>query len=58
MSSKTLIYILLTVGSIAGGWVPTLWGADALSLQGLLGSGVGAILGIWAGFKLGQAFGL
>ena len=58
MSSKTLIYILLTIGSIAGGWVPTLWGADALSLQGLLGSMVGATLGIWGGFKLGQALGV
>ena len=58
MSSKTLIYILLTIGSIAGGWVPTLWGADVLSLQGLLGSMVGATLGIWGGFELGQALGI
>lgn len=57
MSSKTFIYILLTLGSVAGGWVPTLWGAGAFSLQGLLGSLVGAVIGIWAGYKAGQAFG-
>ena len=57
MSSKTVIYIFLTIGSIAGGWVPTLWGAGALSLQGLVGSIVGGALGIWIGFKLGQAIG-
>ena len=57
MSGKTVIYVFLTIGSIAGGWVPTLWGAGVLSLQGLVGSIFGGALGIWVGFKLGQALG-
>ncbi len=57
MTPKTLIYIFLTIGSIAGGWIPTLWGAGALSMQSLLGGLISAILGIWAGYKLGLYIG-
>jgi uncharacterized membrane protein YeaQ/YmgE (transglycosylase-associated protein family) len=57
MTPKTLIYIFLTIGSIAGGWIPTLWGAGALSFQSLLGGFIGAMLGIWAGYKLGRYIG-
>jgi hypothetical protein len=57
MSTKSLIYILLTIGSIAGGWIPTLWGADALSFQSVAGAFIGGMLGIWVGFKLGQYIG-
>jgi uncharacterized membrane protein YeaQ/YmgE (transglycosylase-associated protein family) len=57
MTPKTLIYIFLLIGSIAGGWIPTLWGAGALSFQSLLGGFVGALLGIWAGYKLGRYIG-
>ncbi|MEK7774940.1 MAG: hypothetical protein AAB305_03540 [Candidatus Zixiibacteriota bacterium] len=54
MNRKSLIYLLLTIGSVAGGWVPTLWGADAFSFQSLLGSLIGGLFGIWAGYKLGD----
>jgi uncharacterized membrane protein YeaQ/YmgE (transglycosylase-associated protein family) len=54
VTPKILIYIFLTIGSIAGGWIPTLWGAGALSMQSFLGGFIGAIMGIWAGYKLGQ----
>jgi hypothetical protein len=57
MTPKSLIYIFLTIGSIAGGWIPILWGADALSFQSFLGAFIGAILGIWGGYKLGQYIG-
>ena len=57
MTTKTIIYIFLTLGSIAGGWIPTLWGAGALSFQSLLGGFIGAMLGIWAGYKLGLYIG-
>jgi uncharacterized membrane protein YeaQ/YmgE (transglycosylase-associated protein family) len=57
VTTKTLIYIFLTIGSIAGGWIPTLWGASALSMLSLLGGFIGALLGIWAGYKLGQYIG-
>ena len=29
MSTKRYIYLFMTIGSVVGGWLPTLWGADA-----------------------------
>jgi hypothetical protein len=54
LSQKTLIWIGLSVGSIAGAYVPALWGADLLSFSSIALSGVGGILGIWLGFRLGE----
>jgi hypothetical protein len=54
MNRKFLIYLFLSIGSIAGGWIPTLWGASAFSFQSILGSFIGGLLGIWAGYKLGE----
>ena len=54
MNRKFMIYLLLAVGSIVGGWLPTLWGAGMLSFQSLLGSLIGGLIGIWAGYKLGE----
>jgi hypothetical protein len=52
MSRKTLIMTGMVVGSFAGGYAATLFGADAISFGSLLGSTAGGILGIWAGFRL------
>ena len=57
MSSKPLIYLFLSLGSFVGGWLPTLWGANAFGLQSIIGGFVVGALGIWAGFKLGQYIG-
>jgi hypothetical protein len=57
MSTRTIIYIFLSIGSIAGGWIPTLWGASAFGFQSLLGAFVGGMLGIWGGYRFGQYFG-
>lgn len=46
MQSKTIYYIAAFIGSIIGGFIPTLWGASFLSYTSLLFSGAGAILGI------------
>ncbi len=53
---KTLIYLGLFVGSTVGSFVPLLWGADLFSLSSVLCSTIGALLGIWAGYKIGQAY--
>jgi hypothetical protein len=42
----------MIIGSIAGGFVPTIFGAGAFSFSSLLGSVVGGILGIWITFKI------
>lgn len=47
--------LCMVVGSIAGGYVPTLWGEAGISLAAMLTSTVGGILGIIVGYKLSQS---
>lgn len=54
MSQKTLIIIGMTIGSVGGGYLPLLFGADIFSFWGILGSAAGGFLGIYAGYKLSQ----
>ncbi|MGH7141274.1 MAG: hypothetical protein ACREGH_01405 [Minisyncoccia bacterium] len=54
MEEKRLIWIGMLVGGTAGGFVPDLWGAGMFSFSGIIFSAVGAILGIWLGFKLSR----
>ncbi len=54
MNSRPLIWIGMFVGSTLGGLLPTLWGAGVFSLSSVLFTAIGGILGIWAGFKLGN----
>ena len=42
------------IGSVVGGAVPGLWGADGLSGAANLASLVGMIAGAWAGVKVGD----
>lgn len=52
--SKPLVWIGLFVGSTVGGMIPSLWGASFLSVSSVFLSGVGAIAGIYVGFKISQ----
>ena len=52
--AKTFIMTGLIAGSIAGGYVPMLWGGSVFSLSSIFLSGVGALAGIWLGFKISQ----
>jgi hypothetical protein len=52
MTSKSLIWIFMAIGSTIGSYVPTLWGAGFLSFSSVILSAVGGIIGIWIGFKL------
>lgn len=52
MGKKTLVFLAMTVGSIIGGYIPTLFGASFISLTSVLFSGIGGIFGIWIGYKL------
>ena len=54
MSQKAVIMTLMTLGSIIGGYVPALFGADAFSFWGLITSAIGGIAGIWVGYKISQ----
>jgi hypothetical protein len=37
-----------------GGYLPALWGGDLLSMTGVVLSGVGGVVGIWLGYRLGE----
>lgn len=54
MSSKSLVWIGLFVGSAIGGYIPTLLGDNFLSYTSAILTAVGGIIGIWIGFKLGN----
>ncbi len=54
MSSKTLIYIGMTIGSYIGGSLPLFWGASSFSFESIIFGAMGGILGIWLGYKMGQ----
>ena len=58
MSLKLLIWIGLFLGSTLGSYLPTLWGAEVFSFSSLFGSALGAIVGIWFGYKMGQSLGV
>ncbi len=53
MNTK-LIWLLMFIGSTAGSFIPELWGDSALSIASVLCGGVGAILGVWLGYRLSQ----
>jgi uncharacterized membrane protein YeaQ/YmgE (transglycosylase-associated protein family) len=50
MSRKKMIMLGMVVGSVAGGYLPALFGFDDLMVS-LLGSLIGGIIGIWIGYK-------
>ena len=50
MSRKKLIMLGIAVGSIAGGYLPALFGLDDLMVS-LLCSFFGGIIGVWMGYK-------
>lgn len=55
MEAKTYIYIGIFVGSSLGSWVGSLLDhGNFFGLWGILLGSVGGILGIWAGYTLGN----
>jgi len=52
MSTKTNVYIGTIIGSIAGGLIPSFWGAGEFSFSSIIFSAIGAIVGIIIAFKL------
>lgn len=56
MSLKFLVSLFAFVGSIIGGYIPLLWGASFLSYSSLLLSGIGGVIGVIVGLKMGRLF--
>ncbi len=46
------IWIGILIGSTVGGMIPWLWGDGMLSYSSVLLGGVGALVGLWVGFKI------
>ncbi|MBI3572577.1 MAG: hypothetical protein HY092_00040 [Candidatus Kerfeldbacteria bacterium] len=53
---KSLIWIGVFLGSTLGSAVPLLWHAGWLSFSSIIGSTVGGLVGIWAGYKIGSQY--
>ena len=49
---RSVTGLCIAFGTLAGGFVPELWGASALSLTSLLFSGLGSVAGVWLGVRL------
>lgn len=54
MDAKKFIWVGVFVGSTVGSYIPSLWGAGLLSFSSIILGTVGALAGLWIGFKLGQ----
>jgi hypothetical protein len=52
MNNNSSIWIGMTVGSLVGGYVPSLWDAGIFSLWGVLFSALGGFAGIWVGYRM------
>ena len=52
--TKKFIWGGLFLGSTVGGYLPSLWGGNMLSLSGILLSFIGGLVGIWLGYRLGR----
>ncbi|MDO8639080.1 MAG: hypothetical protein Q7R43_05895 [Candidatus Daviesbacteria bacterium] len=54
MSSKTLIFLGMFVGSLIGGYIPVLFGDSMFSYLSVITSALGALLGVWIGYKISK----
>jgi len=52
MSSKALISIGMIAGSLIGGYIPVLFGDSGFSFTSLFAGGIGAVIGIYAAYRL------
>ncbi len=55
--NKGILWGSISIFGFVGGWLPTLFGAGALSGWSLLGSTVGSFFGVWAAWKINQYYG-
>lgn len=51
MPSKPLVILIMSLGSIIGGYLPSLIGVSPFSFWTLFGSFLGGVLGIYFAFK-------
>lgn len=54
MSRKAWIMLGMTIGSVIGGYLPTLVGVSALSITSIIFNAIGGAAGVWISYKLTQ----
>lgn len=52
MNQKFITGVCTIVGSGIGSAIPLIWGASMLSMSSMVFGALGAIAGIWVGFKI------
>jgi len=52
--SKSLLMLGVFIGSLVGGYIPTLFGADAFSISSVIFGGLGSIIGLWLAYRIQQ----
>jgi len=52
MNSRRTIFLLMFLCGYIGGYIPVLWGSAGFSFATIFGNAIGALIGIWIGFKL------
>ena len=50
---RSVTGLSVAFGTLAGGFLPELWGSSSLSLASVLTGALGGVAGLWLGFKLG-----
>jgi uncharacterized membrane protein YeaQ/YmgE (transglycosylase-associated protein family) len=51
---KSAIWIGMTVGSIAGSFIPSLWGSGEFSFSSIFFTAVGGAAGIWLAYNFSR----
>jgi hypothetical protein len=51
MSGKSVVMTGMVIGSIAGGYLPLLFGVGFFSFSSVIWTAVGGILGIWLSYR-------
>ncbi len=55
MSTRPIIWLLMSIGGTIGSYIPTLWGDTSfLSFSGLFFGAIGSIIGIYIGFRISE----
>ncbi len=49
---KKFIMLGMVIGSVAGSYIPLIWGDSAFSMSSLFFGALGGFIGIWAGYKV------
>jgi ABC-type antimicrobial peptide transport system permease subunit len=56
MNSKAIVWVMMMIGSTVGSYLPVMWGGDVFSFSSIILGGLGAIAGIYAGWKISRLY--